>query len=99
MSDKIQPQCAECSVKYRVCESGNNGKGPAFCPTRNYKSVIEKALELEGFAADEDKGSVMVGFARNTVLSVADKIIEAVKNRDPWFGYDEFGDVPIEIIS
>lgn len=44
MGNKIQPQCAECSLKNRVCESGNNGKGPAFCPTRNYKSVIEKAL-------------------------------------------------------
>ncbi len=45
----------------------------------NFAPVIEKALSLPGFAADEDRGSVMVGFARNAVLGVADKIIEAVK--------------------
>jgi hydroxylamine reductase len=44
--------------------------------------VIDKALEMDGFPADTDKGSVMVGFARNTVMSVADKIIAAVKNKD-----------------
>ena len=49
---------------------------------KDYTPVIDKALELDGFAEDTDRGSVMVGFARNTVLSVADKIIEAVKNKD-----------------
>ena len=43
--DKIQPQCAECSVKVKKCESVTNGKSPVFCPTKNYKSVIEKALK------------------------------------------------------
>ncbi|ADK83529.1 hybrid cluster protein [Desulfarculus baarsii DSM 2075] len=47
---------------------------------KDFGPVIEKALALPGFAADEDKGSVMVGFARNAVLGVADKIIEAVKS-------------------
>lgn len=42
--------------------------------------VIEKALELSGFPSDEDKGSVMVGFARNAVMGVAGKVIEAVKS-------------------
>lgn len=46
---------------------------------RDFSAVIERALELPGFDADEDKGSVMVGFARNAVLGVADKVIEAVK--------------------
>lgn len=45
----------------------------------DFSAVIERALALPGFAADEDKGSVMVGFARNSVLGVADKVIEAVK--------------------
>ena len=45
MKDKVQPQCALCSKKSRVCESESKGKGPAFCPTENYKSVIEKALK------------------------------------------------------
>jgi hydroxylamine reductase len=42
--------------------------------------VIAKALSLPGFTSDEDKGSVMVGFARNTVIGVADKVIGAVKS-------------------
>ena len=36
---------------------------------------------MEGFAADTDKGSVMVGFGRNAVLGVADTVIEAVKSK------------------
>ena len=46
----------------------------------NFGPVIEKALAMPGFTSDEDKGSVMVGFARNTVLGVAGKVIEAVKS-------------------
>jgi len=45
----------------------------------DFGPVIEKALEMPGFDADEDKGSVMVGFGHNAVLNVAGKIIEAVK--------------------
>lgn len=46
----------------------------------DFNPVIEKALEMPGFNSDEDKGSVMVGFARNAVLGVADKVIEGVKS-------------------
>ena len=46
----------------------------------DFGPVIEKALEMPGFTADEDKGSVMVGFARNAVLGVADKVIEGVRS-------------------
>ncbi len=52
------------------------GKGKDFTP------VIEKALELPGFPADEEKGHVMVGFGHKTVLSLADKVVGAVKNKD-----------------
>jgi hydroxylamine reductase len=45
----------------------------------DFTPVIEKALEMDGFHADEDKGSVLVGFGRNAVLGVADKVIDAVK--------------------
>ncbi len=45
----------------------------------NFVPAIEKALSMSGFPSDEDRGSVMVGFARNAVLGVADKVIEAVK--------------------
>ncbi|MEW6066510.1 MAG: hydroxylamine reductase [Bacillota bacterium] len=48
----------------------------------DFGPVIERALAMPGFATDEDKGSVMVGFARNTVMSVAGKVIEGVKNGD-----------------
>ncbi|MCL5942177.1 MAG: hydroxylamine reductase, partial [Actinobacteria bacterium] len=44
--------------------------------------VIEKALEMPGFAKDQVRDNVMVGFARNAVLGVADKVIEAVKAGD-----------------
>jgi len=46
----------------------------------NFKPAIDRALALPGFSADTNGVSVMVGFARNTVMSVADKVIEAVKN-------------------
>ncbi len=41
--------------------------------------VVEQALELPGFDADEPEQSIMVGFGRDAVLGVADKVIEAVK--------------------
>lgn len=48
----------------------------------DFGPVIAKALEMPGFPEDQDKGSVMVGFARNTVMSVAGKVIDAVKAGD-----------------
>ncbi len=47
-----------------------------------FAPVIERALALPGFPEDEDKGSVRVGFGRNAVMGVADKVIAAVKNGD-----------------
>ena len=49
---------------------------------KDFSAVIEKALSLDGWQDEADNGSVMVGFAHNAVLGVADKIIEAVKNKD-----------------
>jgi len=49
---------------------------------KDFGPAIEKALSMEGFTDEVDNGSVMVGFARNAVLSVADKVIEGVKNKD-----------------
>ncbi|MGQ9485257.1 MAG: hydroxylamine reductase [Desulfosoma sp.] len=46
----------------------------------DFSPVIQRAMELPGFAEDTNGAHVMVGFARNTVLGVADKVIEAVKN-------------------
>lgn len=49
--------------------------------TPDFTPVIEKALALPGFTEDAPAREVTVGFAHNTVLGVADKIIEAVKQR------------------
>jgi len=48
----------------------------------NFQPVIDRALELPGFEEDHVKQEVTVGFARNAVLGVADKVIEAVKSGD-----------------
>lgn len=48
----------------------------------NFKPVIDRAIELPGFAEDYEGKYVMTGFARNAVLGVADKVIEAVKNKN-----------------
>ncbi len=49
---------------------------------KDFTPAIDRALELPGFSEDTDKGTIMAGFARNTVLSVADKIVDGVKNKD-----------------
>jgi hydroxylamine reductase len=47
---------------------------------KDFTPVIETALEMPGFSEDEDKGSVFVGFGRNAVLSISDKVIQAIKS-------------------
>lgn len=55
---------------------------------KDFTPVIEKALELGGFKETQKKtgingGNILtVGFGHNTVLSVADKVIDAVKSGD-----------------
>jgi hydroxylamine reductase len=51
----------------------------AFDGKKDFRKVINKALELKGFAENGQGKEIMVGFAHNAVLSVADKIIDAVK--------------------
>jgi hydroxylamine reductase len=46
----------------------------------DFSELIAKALEMPGFVEDDDKGSVLTGFARNAVLGVADQVIAAVKS-------------------
>jgi len=55
--------------------------GIAHISDRNFQPVIDRALALPGFQEDENGKEVMVGFGRNTVLGVADKVIEAVKGK------------------
>ncbi len=48
---------------------------------RDFSPVIQRTLSLPGFTEDSNGKEVMVGFARNAVLGVADKVIEAVKGK------------------
>ncbi len=69
--------------KDRIFTTGLVGwPGVSHIEDKDFTPVIEKALAMEGWQDDADNGSVMVGFARNAVLGVADKVIEAVKNKD-----------------
>jgi len=47
---------------------------------RDFSPVIQKAIQMPGFQEDEEGKTVLVGFGRNAVLSVADKVIASVKN-------------------
>ncbi len=70
------------SFKENIFSSGVVGwPGIPHLSDRNFAAVIERALALPGFAAEVNGHSVMVGFARNAVLGVADKVIEAVKSK------------------
>lgn len=69
--------------KDRIFTTGLVGwPGVAHIDEKDFSPVIDKALAMDGWQDDTDNGSVMVGFARNAVLGVADKVIEAVKNKD-----------------
>jgi len=48
----------------------------------DFTPVIERAKELPGFTDDAPEKRIPIGFARNAVLSVADRVIEAVKAGD-----------------
>ncbi len=45
----------------------------------NFQPLIDRAMALPGFQKDENGREVTVGFARGSVLGVADKVIEGVK--------------------
>jgi hydroxylamine reductase len=68
--------------KDRIFTTGPVGwPGVRYVKNGEFGPVIAKALEMPGFAEDEPGKTVMVGFARNAVLSVADKVIDLVKNK------------------
>jgi len=47
--------------------------------SKDFTPVIEAALAAEGFREDAEEKKIMVGFGRNAVMGVADKVIQAVK--------------------
>ncbi|MFO7558367.1 MAG: hydroxylamine reductase [Desulfobacterales bacterium] len=70
------------SYKDNIFSTGLVGwSGVRHLADKNFSPAIEKALELQGFPSDVEGKTVMTGFARNAVLGVADKIIEAVKGK------------------
>jgi len=69
------------SYKGNIFTSGPVGyPGVPHISGRDFSPVIEKALHLSGFQEDKEGKTVLVGFGRNAVLSVADKVIASVKN-------------------
>jgi hydroxylamine reductase len=68
------------NYKGNIFTTGTVGwPGVTHVANKDFSPVIRKALEMPGFQADIEGKYVTVGFARNAVLSVADKIIDAVK--------------------
>jgi len=53
--------------------------GAVHVGNEDFAPVIKRALAMDGFATDTDKSTVMTGFARNAVMSVAGTVIDAVK--------------------
>lgn len=47
---------------------------------KDFTPVIEKALSMEGFTETPEAKFIRTGFAHNTVLSIADTVIDNVKN-------------------
>jgi hydroxylamine reductase len=69
--------------KDRIFTTGLVGwPGVKHIEDKDFSAVVDMALAMDGWQDDVDNGSVMVGFARTAVLGVADKVIEAVKNKD-----------------
>jgi hydroxylamine reductase len=64
----------------RIFTSGLVGwPGVTHIADGNFAPVVEAALAAPGFAADEPAKYITVGFGRNTVMSVAGKVIDLVK--------------------
>lgn len=57
-------------------------QGVTHISSKDFTPVIQKALQMPGFADGTEGSSVMTGFGRNAVLGVAGKVIEAVKAGD-----------------
>ncbi len=65
----------------RIFTSGPVGwPGVKHIQNRDYSEVIAKAQAMPGFDHDQIEQFITTGFGRNTVLSVADKVVDAVKS-------------------
>ncbi|KAA8497345.1 Hydroxylamine reductase [Porphyridium purpureum] len=62
---------------YSVNAVGYNGV--RHLEDRNFAPLVQQALEMDGFVADEKEQYTTTGFGHNAVLGIADKVISAVK--------------------
>jgi hydroxylamine reductase len=68
------------TYKARIFTTGLVGwPGVTHVPNGDFSAVIQAALEAPGFAQDAPAKTITIGFARNAVLGVAGKVVEAVK--------------------
>ncbi|MGC8829022.1 MAG: hydroxylamine reductase [Verrucomicrobiia bacterium] len=68
------------SYKHRIFTSGLVAwSGVRHISNRDFTPVIEAALNEPGFTEDGEEKYIMTGFGHNAVLSIADKVIDAVK--------------------
>lgn len=68
------------SYKARIFTCGPTAwPGVVHVSRKDFSPVIDAALAAPGFTEDGPADEILTGFGRNAVLSVADKVIEAVK--------------------
>ena len=71
------------SYRQRIFTTGPVGwPGVRHIEGGNYKPLIQAAKALPGFKQTEEEQFITTGFGHHTVLSVADKVVEAVKSGD-----------------
>lgn len=69
------------TYKARIFTSGLVAwPGVQHIANHDFSPVIEAALAAPGFTEDGPDKTILVGFGRNAVLGVADKVVEAVKS-------------------
>lgn len=73
----VEPQPA---YRNRIFTAGPVGwPGVRHIADRNFSMVVQAAKALPGFKETAPEKTILIGFGRDTVLSVADKVIDAVK--------------------
>jgi hydroxylamine reductase len=69
------------SYRQRIFTTGPVGwAGVRHIDNGDFRPVMQAAKALPGFKEDAPEQTITTGFAHNTVLSVADKVIDAVKS-------------------
>lgn len=74
----VEPQPA---YRNRIFSSGPVGwPGVRHIDNRDFSLVVKAALALPGFTATEAEQTILIGFGRDAVLGVADKVVAAVQS-------------------